>query len=284
MFGYVTVYKPELKIKEYEAYKGVYCTLCKQMGKEYGLLSRFLLSYDGAFYVMYKIGISDNSISAENSRCTFNPCKKCLKINCSGNAYSLASTITVILSYFKLRDNINDGSFLKKIPLYLLYPYFWCLKRKAQKKYPDIFETVKRGMENQFAAEKKENISLDEAADASAKMLGYLFAYGENGDKAETAEKFGYQLGRAVYFLDAFDDYGKDIKNGSFNPFKNTPNFTDDALLAVNLSLGELSKQLKTNKLNNFNTIADNIICDGMSYRLEKTAEKYRGDKFEQPV
>lgn len=115
-------------------------------------------------------------------------------------------------------------------------------------------------------------------------MLGYLFAYGENGDKAESAEKFGYQLGRAVYFLDAFDDYEKDMKSGSFNPFKNSKNFTDDALLAVNLSLGELSKQLKANKLNNFNTIADNIICDGMSYRLEKTVEKYRGDKFEQPV
>mgnify|MGYP006393699639 FL=1 len=57
MFGYVTVYKPELKIKEFEAYKGIYCTLCKEMGKEYGLLSRFLLSYDGAFFVMYKMAI-----------------------------------------------------------------------------------------------------------------------------------------------------------------------------------------------------------------------------------
>lgn len=54
MFGYVTAYKPELKVKEYEAYKGVYCTLCKEMGKEYGALSRLLLSYDGAFFVIYK--------------------------------------------------------------------------------------------------------------------------------------------------------------------------------------------------------------------------------------
>ena len=63
MFGYVTINKPELKIKEYEAYKGVYCTLCKEMGKEYGLLSRFLLSYDGAFYVMYKLGLSKDKIT-----------------------------------------------------------------------------------------------------------------------------------------------------------------------------------------------------------------------------
>ena len=37
MFGYVTVYKPELKIKDYSLYKGVYCTLCKRMGREYNI-------------------------------------------------------------------------------------------------------------------------------------------------------------------------------------------------------------------------------------------------------
>jgi hypothetical protein len=65
MFGYVTAYKPELKIKDYEAYKGVYCTLCKEMGKEYGLLSRLLLSYDGAFYVLYKLGVDNIETTAE---------------------------------------------------------------------------------------------------------------------------------------------------------------------------------------------------------------------------
>ena len=69
MFGYVTIYKPELKIKEYEAYKGVYCTLCKEMGKEYGVLSRFLLSYDGAFYVMYKLGLSKDNINQRQTQC-----------------------------------------------------------------------------------------------------------------------------------------------------------------------------------------------------------------------
>ena len=66
MFGYVTAYKPELKIKDYEAYKGVYCTLCKEMGKEYGLLSRFLLSYDGAFYVL-TYGLSNKMRQIEHN-------------------------------------------------------------------------------------------------------------------------------------------------------------------------------------------------------------------------
>ena len=49
MFGYVKACTPELKIKEFETYKAVYCSLCKKLGKSYGILSRFTLSYDFTF-------------------------------------------------------------------------------------------------------------------------------------------------------------------------------------------------------------------------------------------
>ena len=54
MFGYVKVCKPELRVREYEEYKAVYCTLCKTLGKEYGVLSRVLLRYDATFYVLLR--------------------------------------------------------------------------------------------------------------------------------------------------------------------------------------------------------------------------------------
>ena len=155
MFGYVTINKPELKIKEYEAYKGVYCTLCKEMGKEYGFLSRFLLSYDGAFYVMYKLGLSQDKINVANSRCSFNPCKKCMKITCENNVYKLACAITVILAYFKLVDNLHDCNIIKKIFLYMLYPYFSFICKKARKKHPHIYDIVNNGMKEQFKTESE---------------------------------------------------------------------------------------------------------------------------------
>ena len=31
MFGYVTIHKEELKIKEYETYKGFYCGACQAL-------------------------------------------------------------------------------------------------------------------------------------------------------------------------------------------------------------------------------------------------------------
>ncbi|WP_283129067.1 DUF5685 family protein, partial [Allofournierella massiliensis] len=31
MFGYVTPEKPEMKVKEFESYRAMYCGLCKQL-------------------------------------------------------------------------------------------------------------------------------------------------------------------------------------------------------------------------------------------------------------
>jgi translation initiation factor 2 beta subunit (eIF-2beta)/eIF-5 len=281
MFGYVTINKPELKIKEYEAYKGVYCTLCKEMGKEYGLLSRFLLSYDGAFYVMYKLGLSEDKINVSNSRCSFNPCKKCMKITCENNVYKLACAITVILAYFKLVDNLHDSDFLKRIFLYVLYPYFSLIKNKAKKKYPDVFEIVNKGMTQQFALEKDDDVSPDKSAHPTADILSQLFALGEKGETQENAKQFGYQLGRVVYFLDAFDDYEKDLKENTFNPFKNCDDIVGISTHIINMSIGALTETFNKQNFNNFSSIIENIIYDGLSLRMDKIIQKYRGEVSE---
>lgn len=50
MFGYVRPYKDEMKVREYEQYKGIYCGLCRALGKEYGIFTRLTLSYDCTFF------------------------------------------------------------------------------------------------------------------------------------------------------------------------------------------------------------------------------------------
>ena len=77
MFGYVRACKPELKIKEYETYKAVYCSLCRLMGREYGLWSRFTLSYDFTFLALLNMAMTEGCDPVERGRCFFNPLKKC---------------------------------------------------------------------------------------------------------------------------------------------------------------------------------------------------------------
>ena len=77
MFGYIRISKPELKVKEYEMYKAVYCSLCKYLGKEYGILSRLTLSYDFTFLALLNMSLKDGCENFHKGRCAFNPIKKC---------------------------------------------------------------------------------------------------------------------------------------------------------------------------------------------------------------
>lgn len=277
MFGYVTVYKPELKIKDYDIYKGVYCTLCKQMQKEYGLFSRFLLSYDAAFYVLYKIGTADSDLSLSKSHCSFSPCKKCLKINSDEEVFKKAAGVTVILSFFKLCDNISDSRFFKRILCKAVKPYFNRICKKARKKYPEIFAVTQKYMGNQAEAESNFK-GIDSAADPTGNVLGYILS---DGNIDSDSFKVGYFLGRTVYLLDAFDDYEDDIKSNSFNPFKNTDNIIKDASFAVNISIGELAEYIKKVELFKFKDIIYNIVFKGLDYRRRKIIMKMRGEKDE---
>ena len=46
MFGYITVNKDELKIKDYRRYRAFYCGVCHSLGEHYGLSGRMTLTYD----------------------------------------------------------------------------------------------------------------------------------------------------------------------------------------------------------------------------------------------
>ena len=65
MFGYVRPFKGEMLVKEYDAYKGVYCGLCKALGDHYGVLARFALSYDCTFYALLALNERGAALRAE---------------------------------------------------------------------------------------------------------------------------------------------------------------------------------------------------------------------------
>ena len=46
MFGYITLNKPEMKVKNLEAYQACYCGLCHELQHRFGVKAQMLLSYD----------------------------------------------------------------------------------------------------------------------------------------------------------------------------------------------------------------------------------------------
>lgn len=221
MFGYVRIAKPELKVKEYECYKAVYCSLCRELGKTYGLWSRFTLSYDFTFLALINMSLSVGCDPIERKHCVFNPFKKC---NFCKNSEKLKmpAAAAMIMSYYKLTDNIKDEKGLKKFGFICLKPLFAHARKKAAKSYPDIERTVYEYIAKQEAVEKENCSSLDKAADPTAYALGQILKEC-GGDSAEkrVLERIGYCVGRYIYILDAACDLEDDIKTGSYNCLKN---------------------------------------------------------------
>ena len=229
MFGYVRVDRANLLGKEYDTYKSIYCALCKQLGKDYSVFARLILSYDCTFYAMLILSLADKDPTFYNARCRFNPIKKCAYAKTDSKALSLAAALSVSSAYYKLRDNLADSPWYKQIGYRMLQPFFASWRRKCEKKYPRMVEILKNMMEQQLAVEKDPACHLDMAADPTAKMLSEVCGLIPDEVRLRTRidpEKvkrilsaFGYFFGRWIYLIDAADDYEDDVRHGRFNAF-----------------------------------------------------------------
>ena len=138
MFGYLQVDKAELKVREWEAYKSVYCGLCRQMGRDYSFLSRLARSYDCTYYAMLLMSVHRSCTGFDSGRCRFNPLKKCGFARCTDESYSKAAALSVISVYYKLLDDIRDSGFFKRLGTRFLKLFFY-LPLTWEKQHSVIF-------------------------------------------------------------------------------------------------------------------------------------------------
>ncbi len=220
MFGYVRIAKPELKVKEYETYKAVYCSLCRELGRTYGLWSRFTLSYDFTFLALINMSLSAGCDPIERKRCVFNPFKKCNYCK-SNEKLKMPAAAAMIMSYYKLADNIKDEKGIKKLGFICLKPLFAHARKKAAKSYPVIEQIVHEYIEKQDILERESCSSLDMAADPTAYALGKILTEcSDDAVQKRILDRIGYCIGRYIYILDAACDLEDDIKSGSYNCLK----------------------------------------------------------------
>lgn len=283
LLGYVRAYKPELKFKEYDIYKGIYCSLCKRLMKRYSPLSQLLLSYDVTFLAIVLMSVREKCVSIGQSRCCYNPLKKCHSCKGANDVLDFCADVTVILAYYKVCDNISDSTFFKKIAAYLILPFMSLIHKKAAKLQPEVEKSVSEAMKLQHETEKQPSCGADRAAHASAQSLSeiLLAGVGDCGEACrEKLRRFGYLLGRFVYIADAFDDVKDDIKTGSFNPMKlkyeaGKESFCEYVQSSINLNIGELLKCWDDISEDGFSDIIRNVIYYGLYNSAQFIIRKY---------
>ncbi len=214
MFGYIQPLKCELKVREFEYYRAAYCGLCHALCERYGFKARFIVNYDFVFIglLLSSDGRSGESISKK--RCLVCPKgRNCIK----SFAYDTAADVSVVLTYLKLCDDVDDYGFWKgffkgRIPRFFLRRAF----KKAKKSLPDYAEQAERLYKELCDLEKARSASIDETADKFANMLATIPV--EEKATGRIFKEIFYHIGRFVYIIDALDDISEDYKKGEYNP------------------------------------------------------------------
>ncbi len=216
MFGYVIPSKERLGEEEWQTYRSTYCGLCHTLQRRYGFFARFLLNYDFTFLTLLL------------RRQTAPPCVRCRRCLASpirgrraceaDGAMDAASDISVLLVYWKLKDQIADERGLRRLParalLCLLFPVF----RRGRRRNPALNREISSRLEQLRCLERENCPSLDRTADQFASILTAMTPPEWDAEERRPLEQLLYHLGRWIYLIDAWDDLDEDLKRGRYNP------------------------------------------------------------------
>ena len=278
MFGYIRTDTPELRVRENEYYRAVYCGLCRSQGKCTGQCSRFTLNYDFVFLALLRLAIDGKQPEIKKGRCMAHPLRKRAYIaHCDPLAY--CAHAAAILTYGKIADDIQDEKGTKKLKAIIARPFAKGMRRRALKQYAELDKRVQDGLKRLSEIEKQGLGSVDIPADAFGEILADIVAYGLDGNNEKIMRKIGKHVGRWIYIVDAADDLDEDIKKQRFNAFAslyngNIPD-TDREAISNSLKLELLAAEpafdlIDYNELYDIEAIVSNIIYRGMPQTLEK--------------
>ncbi|MEG1857222.1 MAG: DUF5685 family protein [Pseudoflavonifractor sp.] len=218
MFGYVRPYREELKVRQLEEYQALYCGLCHTMGHRHGLVARMFLNYDFVFLAML-LAPKEDRPATEYRRCIACPHRK--KCVCTVNAgLAAAADESVILSYWKLRDTVEDGGFWKGTLARCLSLLLRRGYRKAAAYRPEFDAEVRSALDELHRLEAERSPSLDRTADTFARILQAAAPSTNDVVRDRATGQLLYHVGRWIYLVDAWDDLAEDLKSGSYNPVR----------------------------------------------------------------
>ena len=290
MFGYVRPYRPELRVREDEYYKGTYCGLCKAMGRCTGQCSRLSLNYDLVTFALIRFALAGEETAFSQEKCLLHPFKKRSVMN--GNVQlEYTSCVSSLLAYHKIKDDIADeGAFRRMLTGAFLLPAVSSMKRRAVKRACGVAELdevcrQRLALLSELEADDAAEASVDIPAGMFGELLGELMAHGFEGAERKIAYSAGFHLGKWIYVADALDDARDDMEKGRYNPFLRLYGGMpgEEQLGGIELALKNELYGLEAaldlidyGKNVTAKELINNVIYLGMPKKIESIIEKYR--------
>lgn len=275
MFGTVTIHQPEMKFKDYGIYRSFYCGLCRSLKHRYGLSGQSTLSYDMTFLALLLSGLYEPETAEDKTWCAAHPFERHpMRINC---CIDYAADMNILLAYWQRLDGWNDDRRLSaKLGADLLRRSYAAVSEK----YPEKAKAVEDYVRELTKCEQKDSRNLDEAAGLTGKMLGELFMY-QNDEWAPVLQRVGFYLGKFIYLSDAFEDFDKDKKKGSYNPWKGCAEsraaLAGEAKDVLNMMMSECCLAFEYLPILMYEDVLRNILYAGVWLRYEAAVKEDKG-------
>ncbi len=267
MFGYVRINKMDLTFREYEHYKAYYCGLCKYLKRNHTELSRMTINYDITFLIVLLSSIYQPSAQVFHEKCIVDPVKK--KKHIINEITEYAASMNILLAYYKLEDDVNDEGDIKSRLVRRAYRKSF---KTAYDKYPQKADFIKACLGELRSLEEDQSTSIDQTSNCFARLLEEIFDY-KDDECRDRLRKVGFNIGKYIYIMDAYEDLDEDLEKGRYNPFTDYKDDREalklrvDKLIGMTLSRLEeaiLDLDIKVNK-----SIIDNIIYSGVYLRYK---------------
>ena len=267
IFGYIRINKMDLTFREYDNYKSFYCGLCKVLKREYTEISRLSINYDITFLILVLTSVYNKKSEVYYEKCIVNPIRK--KPHTKNDFTEYAAAMNILLTYGKLDDNVMDRGDLKDRIFRSLYRKSYL---KAEKKYPEKAKKIQYFLDELHELESEKSTSIDKTSNTFGNLMKEIFIY-DDDEYSEALGELGFNLGKYIYILDAYEDLDKDLESGEYNPFKDYENKRDELKekvkrnMLICLSMAEQSIKKLDIKINK--RIIDNIIYSGIYLRFK---------------
>lgn len=278
MFGYITICKPELKIKDFEKYKAYYCGLCEELREKYGAGGQMTLTYDMTFLVLLFSSLYEIQAREEYHRCRVHPVKKQRMLRSEFTSY--AADMNLLLAWHHLKDDWKDEKKVSSLAAEKM------LNKKAERiaeKYRRQSRVFEAALKELSRLEKENSADIDRTAGCFGRLMEELFVYKKDVWE-HTLRRIGFFMGKFIYIMDAYEDLEEDLKKGCYNPLREISKKEDyekrvgDILCMM---IGECSAEFEKLPCLTDIDILRNILYDGVWNRYRLIQKKRQEDKKE---
>lgn len=271
MFGYVTIKKEELKLKDFAKYQAYYCGICQDLKDSFGMQAQPTLTYDMTFLAVLLSGLYESETSMEKHFCPAHPGRRhpCMRNICT----EYAADMNLMLCYYNLLDNWRDEGSRRS---YLAAKILRKSCRRVLEEYPKKARAVRRYLKRLHECEQHREDNLDLAAGYTGELMGEIFAWKKDIWEKDL-RRIGFYLGKFIYLMDAYEDVEKDRQTGNYNPFEtlaHCEDFEERAGRVLTMMAAEAARAFERLPVLENADILRNILYAGIWERYDKIVKK----------